>query len=198
MAKGLCGLQRKRFQHSCGRPIHPKSGIPSQENELRNGISRPIEEAQCGIRSEICVRLGVAPTALPKFFFELTQPSRDWANFYRASSAPRKKRKVPYSPCHPVCPEPRRYRSEPRPILAPVIPILAAVTPSAVEACLLQAGISIRCEMPLPHPSPRKKSTARTHDSQIQRRRLTSTLLRLLYGTISSPRPAIRPRSKLR
>src|ERR1700751_4859431 len=35
-----------------------------QENDLRNGIPRFIEEAQCGIRPEICLRVGVAPTAL--------------------------------------------------------------------------------------------------------------------------------------
>src|SRR5579862_2974256 len=32
--KGYAAFKRKRFQYSCGRPIHPKSGIPSQENEL--------------------------------------------------------------------------------------------------------------------------------------------------------------------
>jgi hypothetical protein len=87
VAKGLRSLQRKRFQYSCGRPIHPKSGIPSQENELRNGIPRSIEEAQRGIRSEICLWVGVAPTALPKFLSEVTQPLRGWANFCRASGA---------------------------------------------------------------------------------------------------------------
>ena len=96
VAEGLCSLQRKRFQHSCGHPIHPKPGIPSQENELRNGISRSLEEAQRGIRSEICLRLGVALTALPKFLFELTQPLRDWANFYRASSALRPTPQIQY------------------------------------------------------------------------------------------------------
>src|ERR1700746_1904600 len=83
VAKGLRSFQRKRFQHSCGCPIHPESGIASQENELRNGIPRPIKEAQRGIRSEICLWVGVAPTALREFFFELTQPLRDWANFCR-------------------------------------------------------------------------------------------------------------------
>src|SRR5580704_5445870 len=74
VAKGLRSLQRKRFQHSCGRPIHPKSGIPSQENDLRNRIPRFIKKAQRGIRSEICFRVGVAPTALPKFFSSLPSP----------------------------------------------------------------------------------------------------------------------------
>src|SRR5579862_2101325 len=74
VAKGLRSLQRQRFQYSCGRPIHSKPGIPSQENELRNGIPRAIKEAQCGIRSKICLRVGVAPTALPKFFSSLSSP----------------------------------------------------------------------------------------------------------------------------
>src|SRR5579862_1459381 len=64
VAKGLRSFQRKRFQYSSRRPIHPKSGIPSQENDVRNGIPRFIEKAQRGIRSEICLRVGVAPTAL--------------------------------------------------------------------------------------------------------------------------------------
>src|SRR5579862_800196 len=68
------GRRRKCFQYSCGRPIHPTSGIPSQENELRNGIPRFIEEAQRGIRSEICLRLGVAPTALVISFSCLPSP----------------------------------------------------------------------------------------------------------------------------
>ena len=65
------------------------SNIPAVVRYIRNQEShhrkmnfetefRAIEEAQRGIRSEICVRLGAASTALPNFFFfEVTQPSWD-------------------------------------------------------------------------------------------------------------------------
>ena len=59
---------RQKLAHSArsGSVIYKSPQAPWARHMSR------IEEAQCEIRSEICLRLGAAPTALPKFFFELT------------------------------------------------------------------------------------------------------------------------------
>ncbi len=59
--------QCEQFQGSRGRPIHTKSRGGSQEDGFQCGVSRLVEKAGIGFCFEICVWLGVAPTALGDF-----------------------------------------------------------------------------------------------------------------------------------